>query len=234
MVTHYPDLRHYTSRDYGNRIGVYRLLKVLKSLSLPATFAINASLLSDVQPLIERIQSDGHEIAALGLDMDNIHWGKLDTNTEAQWVEKTRNLFSQAGLQPTTWMSPARQQSEITLDLIAAQSFKTCLDWEFDCTPSPMQTKHGPIMMVPNLNELDDRKILIEKRQSENSWAEQILEAATYSNSIATTDNPQGFALMLTPYVSGLPFRIRKVRETLQQLKSVIAFKTAKAMGNTN
>ena len=29
----YPDLRHYTLRDYGNRVGIYRLLKLM-SLSL--------------------------------------------------------------------------------------------------------------------------------------------------------------------------------------------------------
>ena len=32
MVTPYPDLRHYTTRDYGNRVGVFRLLKVLECL----------------------------------------------------------------------------------------------------------------------------------------------------------------------------------------------------------
>ena len=27
MTTAYPDLRHYTLREYGNRVGIFRLLK---------------------------------------------------------------------------------------------------------------------------------------------------------------------------------------------------------------
>ena len=230
MVTQYPDLRHFTSRDYGNRVGVYRLLKVLRALKITATFAINAKLLPNILPLIERIQADGHEIAALGLDMDNIHWGGLEPETEKQWVEETRNLFAQAKLNPKTWMSPARQQSEITLDLIAANGFETCLDWEFDCAPKPMRTKNGTIRMVPNLNELDDRKLLIEKAHSEQEWATQLIEAAAYSKTISTKESPQSFAIMLTPYISGLPFRIRCVRETLQQLKEIVVFKAAQSL----
>ena len=227
MVTHYPDLRHYTSRDYGNRIGAFRLLKILRNLDIPATFAVSAKLLTEVKPLIDRIKLDGHEIAALGLDMDAILWEELDQDTEQQWVEETRSLFSASDLVPKTWMSPARQQSTRTLDIIAAHGFTACLDWEFDCTPTPMRTDNGTVMMVPNLNELDDRKILIEKRQSEAVWSEQVIEAATYSQTITSAETPQGFAITLTPYISGLPFRIRAVKETLENLKSIAEFKTA-------
>ena len=72
MVTQYPDLRHFTSRDYGNRIGAFRILKVLRTLGIKATFAVNARLLDNIKPLIERVLEDGHEIAAYGLDMDCI------------------------------------------------------------------------------------------------------------------------------------------------------------------
>ena len=44
MKTPYPDLRHYTVRDYGNRIGIYRLLRELSARDLKATFAINAEI----------------------------------------------------------------------------------------------------------------------------------------------------------------------------------------------
>ena len=120
--------------------------------------------------------------------------------------------------------------SEITLDLIAANGFDACLDWEFDCAPKPMRTKNGTITMVPNLNELDDRKLLIERKHSEQEWAEQLIEAAAYSKTISTKNSPQSFAITLTPYISGLPFRIRCVRDTLQQLKEMVDFKTVQSI----
>lgn len=226
MVTPYPDLRHFTTRDYGNRIGVFRLLKVFRKLDIKATFPINAALLKSIAPLVARIQKDGHMIAAYGLDMDCIHWGELDLATERAWVHETRALFDEAGLSSTTWMSPARQQSVNTLDVIAAHGFTTCLDWEFDNAPKPMRTRHGDVTMVPHLSELADRKILIEKRHSEAEWSSQLIEAATYSTAQSSIQSPQGFAVTITPYLSGLPFRIRAVEQTLEKLKSIVDFRT--------
>ena len=42
MVTPYPDLRHYTTRDYGNRVGIFRLLREFNRAKIKATFAVNA------------------------------------------------------------------------------------------------------------------------------------------------------------------------------------------------
>ena len=43
MVMPYPDLRHYTLRDYGNRVGIHRLLKALDAASVVPTFAAAVS-----------------------------------------------------------------------------------------------------------------------------------------------------------------------------------------------
>ena len=130
MVTPYPDLRHYTTRDYGNRVGVYRILDALKAAGMKATFPINADQLERLKPLVEAIQADGHEIAANGLSTTHIHWGGLDHETEAAWVAEVHARFDAAGLKPRAWLSPARQQSFATLDLIRAAGFDVCLDWE--------------------------------------------------------------------------------------------------------
>ena len=53
VVTPYPDLRHYTTRDYGNRVGAFRLLRAFDEAGVKATFAVNAVLLERVKPLIE-------------------------------------------------------------------------------------------------------------------------------------------------------------------------------------
>ena len=218
MVTPYPDLRHYTSRDYGNRVGVFRLLKALKHAGLKAVFAVNAVLLDRKRPLIEAILADGHEIAAHGWDTDSIHWGGLDQATEADYVARTRAAFAQAGLSPRSWLSPARQQSQVTPDLIRAAGFDICLDWESDSVPWAMTTKAGALTCVPVANELDDRKILIDQRQSETEWADQILAARDLLVEEGPRYGSQVLSFTLTPYVSGLPFRMWAVRRILASL----------------
>lgn len=60
MVTPFPDLRHFTSRDYGNRVGVFRILKALRERGLTATFALSAALLERAPPLASRQLARGH------------------------------------------------------------------------------------------------------------------------------------------------------------------------------
>ncbi|OYY92083.1 MAG: hypothetical protein B7Y45_00940 [Sphingomonas sp. 28-66-16] len=213
MMTPYPDLRHYTSRDYGNRVGVFRLLKALDAAGLKAVLPVNALQLDRLRPVIDAALDAGHEIAAYGLSTDHLHWGGLDRAVEDGWVAQVRALFDAAGLSPRTWMSPARQQSFATLDLIAKHGFDICLDWESDEVPIVMTTDHGPIHAIPLSNELDDRTLLIDRRQTEERWADQIIEAKDFLVADAIAGRLLGFTL--TPYVAGQPFRQHALRRML-------------------
>jgi len=218
MVTPYPDLRHYTTRDYGNRVGVFRILDALKAAGVKAVFPVNADQLERLKPLIDAIVADGHEVAAYGLSTEHIHWGGLEREVEAAWIAEVRQRFNAAGLKPRVWMSPARQQSFNTLELITAAGFDICLDWEQDDAPVAMQTPAGAVTAVPLSNELDDRFLLIDKRQTEDSWSRQILEAADYLKSDADRFGGRVLGFTLTPYVIGQPFRIHALRTVLNAL----------------
>lgn len=218
MQTPYPDLRHYTTRDYGNRVGVFRIMDALKAHHLKATFALNAILLERVRPLIDAIAADGHEIAAYGWDADSIHWSGMAHEEEAALVQRVRSAFDAAGLAPRTWLSPARQQSFATPDLIRAAGFDISLDWEMDNVPVSMRTKAGALSCAPLSNELDDRKLLIDQRQSEAEWRDQILEACALLKSEDERFGAQVLSFTLTPYVIGQPFRIWALHEMLAAL----------------
>lgn len=218
MVTPYPDLRHYTTRDYGNRVGAFRILKALKEARVKATFPINAAHLARLRPLVDAIIEDGHEVAAYGLDPEHIHWGGLPKEEERAMVGEVRDLFEAAGLSPTTWLSPARQQSFATLDLIAEAGFKVCLDWEQDNVPVAMKTASGEILAVPLSNELDDRILMLDRRQDEDTWTRQVAEARSCLKEEAPRYGGQVLGFTLTPYVSGQPFRIAALRDILRGL----------------
>ena len=220
VVTPYPDLRHYTTRDYGNRVGVFRILAELASAGIAATVPVNACQLGRLKPLLDTIVEGGHEIAAHGLSTDHIHWSGLEAGVEAGWVAQARARFDEAGLHPRTWLSPARQQSFATPDLLAAAGFDVCLDWEQDEAPVPMRTSGGSLLAVPLSNELDDRLLLIDRRQTEADWARQILEAVAYLKAGHAAFGGRMLGFTLTPYVSGQPFRVQALRQVLEALGS--------------
>jgi hypothetical protein len=81
-----------------------------------------------------------------------------------------------------------------------------------------MATDAGPVSAVPLSNELDDRLLMIDKRQSEDDWAAQILEARDYLKARPETLGGHVLGFTLTPYVTGQPFRISALRRVLSDL----------------
>jgi hypothetical protein len=225
MATPYPDLRHFTTRDYGNRVGVFRLLRALSAAGLRATFAVDVHTARRAPPLIQAIDRDGHEIAAHGVSTAHIHHAGLSERDERDLVNTCREQFPQA----RTWMSPARHESFATPDLIRGAGFDICLDWEMDQRPLAMRTAAGPLTALPNPNELDDFHLLQVRAQSEEEWSRQIEEAARFLIRDYDRYGTGSLAFTLTPYVAGQPFRIGAVVDLLQTLAGIdgLEFMTA-------
>lgn len=225
VKTPYPDLRHFTVRDYGNRVGVYRLLRAFEAAGIKATFAVNAEIAKRYPPLLADIRGGGHEIAAHGVSTAHIHHDGLTEEAETRLIDEVRECFPDA----CTWLSPARNQSYRTLGLLAAAGFKICLDWEADNRPVAFKTEHGSITSLPHYGEISDVKLLTEQSQSDEEWIEQITDAATYSTESYLAEGTTSFAFTITPYVLGQPFRIHAVSAALQALATIKGLKIATA-----
>lgn len=225
MKTPYPDLRHYTTRDYGNRVGIYRILRALAENGLKATFAVNAVVSDRYPPLIRAILEGGHEIAAHGVSTGHIHHEGLSEADEAGLIAQCRSTFPGA----RTWMSPARNQSYRTLDLLAEAGFDVCLDWEADQRPLAFRTRTSPVSCLPLMNELSDFKLMADNQQQADSWADQILEAARFHVDEFPTAGAQCFGFTLTPYIAGQPFRVSALRRLLGGLRQLPGLEIATA-----
>ena len=213
MVTPYPDLRHFTVRDYGNRVAVFRLLEEFKTADVTATFAVNGEVAKRYPPLIEGLV--GHQLIVHGQSTDQIHREDMSKAEEATLInEATHNLPAKT----LGWMSPARNQSSRTLGLLAKSGFRFCLDWEMDQVPVMAKTGHGDITLIPNSYELSDFTLLHTRRQSEESWLKQVTDSIDLLVEEYDRYGAQMLGLTLTPYVIGQPFRIWALRELLSRI----------------
>ena len=84
--------------------------------------------------------------------------------------------------------------------------------------PVTMTTENGPITALPNSYELSDFTLLHTRRQSEESWLEQIKNSVELLREEHGRFGGQILALTLTPYVMGQPFRIWALRAMLEML----------------
>ena len=218
MVTPYPDLRHFTVRDYGNRVGVHRILFALDYYDIKATFAVNGEIAKRYPPLLEIIKSKGHEIAAHGLSTDHIHHDGLSASEEIELIQDAHECFDES---PKGWMSPARNQSSKTLERLAKAGVDYCLDWEMDQVPVTATTKNGDITLIPNNYELSDFTLLHTRRQTEEAWLSQMKASIDLLLEEHERFGSQMLGLTLTPYIMGQPFRIWALLELLAHIKDM-------------
>lgn len=220
MQTSYPDYRHYTAREYGTRVGLYRLLDAFAKAGVKATVAANAAIAERYPSIITDILREGHEIVAHGIDMDSTINSTVPEDKERAMIASARDTLAAAmGGVPKGWLSIARQQSWNTPRLLVEEGFAYCLDWVNDDLPYVQTTKAGPLVAVPYNHELSDRQIIVVQQHSAESYVEQMKDAFTWLASEGAR-NGQGrvLPLHLTPYVMGLPFRMGAFEGLLEWL----------------
>ena len=219
MKTPYPDLRTYTTKDYGNRVGIFRIMRVLEKFGIKATTPVNAAVARRYPQLIDAINDAGWEIIGHGVDMNSLHYGGLDEKTERGYIEETLSTLRDASGQPVRgWLSPARSESENTPRLLAEAGLDYLCDWVNDDMPYTMTTPAGPITAMPHTYELEDRHVMTGLGQLEELWAEQVMGAAHRLRGETQDYGGRILHISLTPYVIGQPFRIAILEQLLEKL----------------
>lgn len=221
MQTAYPDFRHYTLRDYGNRVGIYRIMKALKKHGIPATVAVNAAVAVRYPALIQQCHQQGWEIMANGLDMDHLHHGGLSADEEKKWVDQTLSILRKASGQAVRgWLSPAKSESFNTPDILAAAGLDYVCDWVNDDMPYPMHTTSKTLVAMPHPIDIDDYTILVNNHHTENDFRDQLIDHFDVLYKESATEGGRIMPISLHPWVIGQPYRIKALEDALAHIMS--------------
>ena len=226
MQTAYPDYRHYTAREYGTRVGVYRLLDVFAKVGARASFATNSAIAERYPELIADIVAAGHEIIAHSTDMNGTIATGLAEEEERELIATSLDTLERVtGTRPRGWHSIARSQSWNTPRLLVEAGVEYMCDWVNDELPYTMTTPAGPIVNIPLNHELGDRQVMTVQQQSVDSYAEQVRDAFALLAGESERCGGRMLPLALTPYIMGLPYRIGVLEDLLSWLAELPAAK---------
>ena len=219
MVTPYPVLRHYTLRDYGNRIGVFRVFRMLEELGIEPSVSFNSKVAERYPRLMDEVVRRDWEVIANGVDMGKLHHGELDVTEEANQIDESLRVLREMSGQPVTgWLSPARSESMNTLDLLAARGIEYVGDWYNDDMPYQLTTANGVVHSMPMSHELDDQTVQLQYQQSEVSFAEQVEDAAKVLHRESSPEDGRILSVVIHPWMSGQPHRIAALRRALSSV----------------
>jgi allantoinase len=209
MERAYPDYWNYTHRDYGNRVGVFRLMSVLDTFGLRATAAVNAAVCERYPAVIEAGRARGWEFIAHGLHMGRVHHAGLAREEEATIVRDAVATVRRVTGQPVRgWLSPGISESLHTLDLLAEQGIEYVCDWVNDDLPYPMRVAEGRLVSMPYSHEISDTTIIWQYHHTAAEFGEQIMDQFDLLYREAQQHGGRILSVSLHPWIIGQPHRI--------------------------
>ncbi len=219
MTKPYPDLRHYSLRDYGNRVGIYRFLKAFDRSNIKPTFAMNTQLAERIPYLVSTIKERKDELMCHGYNMDALHYGGQDIEEENELVKKSlEGLRRLTGQEVKGWISPAKNESAHTPDILAANGIEYFCDWVNDDMPYEFKTTHGSLTAMPMSTELEDHFIILNNLHSAEDWSDQVEDAFHFLLEEAGSQDGRILCLNIHPWVLGQPHRIQYLERVLKLL----------------
>ncbi len=220
MERPYPSYWDYTQRDYGNRVGVFRIMRALATRGIPATAFMSGVLAERYPKLIDAVKAAGWDVAALGLDMGHVHHAGVAVAEERATIARAAAALRSAfGDQVRGWLSPGHSESAQTLDLLAEAGFTWAADWANDEMPYAMTTAAGPLTAMPLAWDLSDQRMLFQQHMATEDFCQSVLDAHAVLDAEAAADGGgRILCVTLTPWVMGQAHRAAEMGAMLDAI----------------
>jgi len=207
--------RNFGWRDYGQRVGLWRLAALLQELGLPVAWCVNELTYHYRPDLVARLPGPDGEIVAHGRTASERLPGMWEED-EAHLVRSAaETLARHHGTAPQGWLSPGLVETRLTPDLLAEAGYGYVLDWPADDQPFWMRTRSGrKLLSVPYPLELNDVTALLHRHHSAREFADMVVNQFDQML-VQSEQRPLVYALALSPYVCGQPFRLHALRKAL-------------------
>jgi peptidoglycan/xylan/chitin deacetylase (PgdA/CDA1 family) len=210
-----PDVLNYSWRDYGNRVGVFRLAELFARLKLPVSLIVNSRMCEEAPQAIAAFKNA--EIVGHGRS-NSERQGTLSEAEENRLIEETTATISRhAGKSPQGWLGPWISQSPLTPDLLQEAGYRYMLDWCHDDQPTWMKTRKGRILSVPYPQELNDIPQIVARKREGGEFARMIVDAFEVMRAECER-RPLVMGIALHPYIVGWPHRFKHLAKALEHI----------------
>jgi peptidoglycan/xylan/chitin deacetylase (PgdA/CDA1 family) len=228
-----PDYRSWTQREYGLRIGVFRIIEALQEIGIQPVVAANSMVLPRVPEVLQLLKDSKAEWLAHGVAATRLMHANMPLEEQQSHIATSLNgLQTFTGQASQGWLSQDWGTSPHTYGLLADAGVRYTLDWGNDDQPYWMQPaghSQQSLLAIPMSSEWDDVQGQWFRPVEPSQHAQQIFEAAAQMrNECLQHQRSAVMGLGIHPWVWGMPSRIRYLRDLLSKLKQAdgMAFTT--------
>jgi peptidoglycan/xylan/chitin deacetylase (PgdA/CDA1 family) len=209
----HPDVIGYGLRDYGNRVGIWRMFDLFDSLDIRATVSLSMANWVHYPEIFKAMEERRWSILCHGMYNTRYHWDMPEGEERTAIAECTQLYGDLTGRQLRGWFSPAASYTMNTPDLIAEAGITYYSDWHHDGQPVPLRVRSGSLITLPYSMDYNDS--ILHRQQYEAA------DYATVSRDAFDTlyeEGGQVLCLALHPYIMGQPHRILHLKGLLDYI----------------
>jgi peptidoglycan/xylan/chitin deacetylase (PgdA/CDA1 family) len=213
-----PDVINYAWREYGMRVGLWRIADTLDAAGIKATVALNAAVVDTHPKAIAEMQKRGWEFMGHGTtNSENL--AGLNVDAERTVIRTVLKTIEQAtGQRPRGWLGSSLAETYNTLDILAAEGVVYCGDWNADDQPYAMKVKTGRLFSIPYCMEINDISLFMRKGYTGEQYRQSVVDQfdTLYADS---AKQPRVMGIPLHPMITGQPLRIKYLERALAHMK---------------
>ena len=209
-----PDIPNWAWHEYGNRVGFWRFLEVFDALKIRAVLAINGSAIAAYEPIARAALERRWEFMGHGFSQKNMQ--KVPDERE-DIVKTTNAIRAFTGRPPRGWLGPGLTETWDTPDILKEQGYDYVCDWVLDDRPVRLATRAGNIVNIPYTQECNDVAMIAVQHHRAVEYRDRAIDQfeQLYSDS---KESARVMALVVHPYLMGVPHRVRYFREALEHI----------------
>ena len=213
-----PTVRAWAQRDYGNRVGIWRIMEVLQKHGVRASPTLNSDICDHHPQIVKAAVELGWEI--LGHNETNSRWlNVMEPAEEKESIHRAlTKIAALSGKKPVGWLGSGLAETWYTLDNLIAEGCQYVADWVSDDQPFWMDLGGGKkIVSIPYSYEINDSPFL----QTRNHTVDQFVVAIKRQFDTLYAEGARSgrvMAICLNPYLIGVPHRIAGLDEALSYI----------------
>jgi hypothetical protein len=217
----YPDMldvHDVSVHEYGNRVGIFRILDRLDRHGVRATAALDAAVARSNPYLVERCRERGYEFIGRGLSASRAITEEMGEDAEREYIRASLDAVADAtGAPARGWFGTDYMESTRTVRLLAEAGVEYVCDWPNDEQPYRMDVPEGEMFALPMTMDAD---AVISHRMRGLSMVEWLRIVTESFDRLHEDGRESGRLLVLNvpPYILGQPYRIKYLDAALAHM----------------
>jgi allantoinase len=210
-----PDVRNHARRDYGNRVGVWRLMETMSKHGVRGSVALNGEVVDLYPRILEECSSLQWELMGHGMTNSQVLRG-VSFEEERTIIQETRAAIESCGQKMRGWLGPGLTETWHTLELLREFGVDYVADWCNDDLPYVM---NNGLYAIPYSLELNDMPLFNNPSISITDFERRIRD--TFDTLYAEGEsNGRVMCIALHPFLIGAAHRIKYLDTALGYIAS--------------